>query len=247
MSENQIKDQSSIQNDEKIKKVKVKLFVFLLIVAVVIIRPYLLDSFKKIDDMNNYIWTLDQKINTLDTQLQKAKRYNNIAIASDESQDAIIWCYFASKDNQKKIDKEVCSELEKNDEIKNNLNVIRNYYLMTWMNLDKMDYDQKLILESIDQFLLSHNKDWLNIVSFWSPNLVDFESWLYELPVSISVDFNNDAWLISFIDNVERVVKIDYPVIFSIDSLNYDILKHEETQTANLTLKIYFYQKIIKK
>lgn len=72
------------------------------------------------------------------------------------------------------------------------------------------------------------------------------------LPISLSIEFENEEAIISFIKNVENFVvpdeeesgmtttKQDNRLMYIIDNISYDITNYEETQVADLEMYIFY-------
>ncbi len=109
-----------------------------------------------------------------------------------------------------------------------------------------MDFDQKRILANIDMFLLKNNLSSSNgevqTITFASSQPVDKSIWLYKVPITLTIDFNDNKALLSFIQNIERKIFLDNPMLYKILSVNYDITKYNEIQSVTLTIEAYFYK-----
>ena len=46
----------------------------------------------------------------------------------------------------------------------------------------------------------------------------------------------------SFLDNLENKVHLELPVMYVINSVNYDIVNYQDSQTIDVDLVVYFYK-----
>lgn len=103
-----------------------------------------------------------------------------------------------------------------------------------------MAFDQKKILANINEFLLRGANNQSNgvVTSIIFGNLSPVEELesIDQVPITLTVDFADKNGLLSFIYNVENTVSPQFPMLYKINSVNYDIVKYQETQTVTIEL-----------
>lgn len=52
----------------------------------------------------------------------------------------------------------------------------------------------------------------------------------------MTVDFADKNGLLSFVYNVENMISAQFPMLYRLTSVNYDIVKYEENQTVTIEL-----------
>ena len=120
----------------------------------------------------------------------------------------------------------------------------RTYMLIDSLEWEKMRFNQKLVLKNINDFLLK-TVSWLGngellSITFWSPVSVDSEYNLFRIPITLRVTFEHEEMLMSFLHNVEERVHLTIPILYKIDSMNYDIVNYSQEQTVAITMNAYY-------
>jgi hypothetical protein len=108
-----------------------------------------------------------------------------------------------------------------------------------------MNFNQKEILRNIYEFMLT-NDEWqrlgsLESIMFWSLEISDDSLWLVSLPITIWVTFVWKEPILTFLDNVENRVFMETPIMYVINSMNYDIVWYTEEQSVEVSLTAYFF------
>lgn len=126
--------------------------------------------------------------------------------------------------------------------------IVRNYLMMTWLSIEKMDFDQKLLLHNIVDWLLvdpNSNKSIVsNIwsISFWDLWLVDDDINLYKLRVDMQLNFTNATNFLKFVNNIEKNIDQNNRMLYKIISMDFDIVNHLQPQLVKVSLYAYFYK-----
>lgn len=168
-----------------------------------------------------------------------------ISLEADQIKKNLEMIEYVNKNNENVIN---CINNQwikcKDDKIKN-VQEIRNYLLMSQNTSMKMDFDQKNILANIDKHLLPLNNGTngnIEIITFAAAQPVDKSLWLYKLPITLSINFTDDKSLLVFIQNIERKIFNENPMLYKIVSVNYDVAKYQENQDVEIVLEAYFYK-----
>lgn len=142
---------------------------------------------------------------------------------------------------------EGCLELP--TDIQDDFAVVRSYLLTHNLNDEKMDTDERKIIENIDTMLLksdfmSEYSDLNGIISkisIWDKTLQDD---LYVVPVQLNITFENRESLLSFINNVERYIPEEETmrILYKIDRITYDIVNSDEPQDTVVYMNLYYYE-----
>lgn len=219
----------------KVQETKYKIIIFVLVVVALFNWNKFNDSFANVENLSNRYQNLNTERRTVE---------NNILIAKENIDflEYLSWKDLNIINCINSITCETSSIITWHDRI--NDDVLRYYYLLAKHNPNKMSFDQRLILRNINEFLFnkrSANSFWdINIISFWNPRVTTFQKWLYELPITINANFSDSDNLFNFINNIENRVFREFPVLYEIDSINYDIVKYDQFQTVNINLKAYY-------
>lgn len=126
--------------------------------------------------------------------------------------------------------------------------VVRNYLMMTWLSIEKMDFDQKQLLHNIvDGLLVDFNTKQSIVsniwsISFWDLWLVDKDINLYKLRVDMQLNFSNAFNFLKFVNNIEKNIDKNNRILYKIISLDYDIVNHLQPQIVKVSLYSYFYK-----
>lgn len=118
-------------------------------------------------------------------------------------------------------------------------------YLLVWnLKWKKMEFNQKVILKNINDFLLKTSA-WLDnaslqSVTFSNPVLVDENYSLYRIPIQLSIEFQHKNMLASFLHNIEDRVSFTIPILYKIEALSYNIVEYNQPQIVQLSLDAYY-------
>lgn len=212
--------------------------VILLLLVFILWYNYILPSYDEYEYTKVELLNTEQQLS--DFLVKKAKYESNIWLVDTikNLEPQVINCVNTL---------EWCTELP--DIVKNNFSVVRSYLLLTWMVNNKMSVDEKKILANIDGFLLKRDSLSESVISNWVLNKVviwekeQFNENLYFVPIELSITFTDKDGLMSFIDNAEKRIPFqeDYRILYKIDTINYDIVNHDEPQESSIFMYWYFY------
>ena len=142
---------------------------------------------------------------------------------------------------------ESCQELDK--DIQDKIWLAKSYLLTQNLDDEKMDVDERKIIENIDMFLLKlepfSNNSFVNgtisKISIWDKELV---GWLYVVPVQLDITFDDKEYLLSFINNIEKYMpeSEDLRVLYKIDRITYDVVNSDEPQDTIVYMNLYYYE-----
>lgn len=141
------------------------------------------------------------------------------------------------------VNDKICNDIK--PKLMENLPFFRTYIILGSSEAQKMDFNQKLLLKSILEYLLK-NTDWTDNgkllgLHFWAAAVLDEQYHLYKLPLSLDIEFENKQNFLSFLKNVEQRINFLLPVVYKVDSVDYDIVQYKFKQTIQVALVAYFY------
>lgn len=232
--ENNLTNSVSLENI-KLRNIKQKAYIFILLVLTYLFWGSFQDSFSQVEALNSQNIALDNQLIQVESDLSDANKINEITKTAETNKDKIVAC----------INEKRCDMLETSKDIKDNISTIRTYFLINKFDISKMDFNQKAILQNINEFLLNSvsNPNWnINIISFWVPTLADYDKDIYKLPITLSIDFANKNMLLNFLENMEYKLPVLNGVYYKINSLNYNIVNYDIGQTVNIWVDAYFYK-----
>ncbi|MEF2175296.1 MAG: hypothetical protein V3575_02390 [Candidatus Absconditabacteria bacterium] len=126
--------------------------------------------------------------------------------------------------------------------------IVRNYLMMTGLSIEKMDFDQKLLLHNIvDGLLVDPNSNKsivsnIGSISFGDLGLVDDDINLYKLRVDMQLNFTNATNFLKFVNNIEKNIDQNNRMLYKIISMDFDIVNHLQPQLVKVSLYAYFYK-----
>lgn len=168
-----------------------------------------------------------------ETKAVKIEKDLVVLLSDDEKQNTLIKCL---NNNQ-------CDDIS--PVIMGEIKFLRVFMMMNYLGWEKMEFDQKTLLRSINEFLnktpwglTNWSIQWIN---FWSPSTVSEEYEIKTLDVTINMEFDHKRNLISFLENLEDKVFKELPVLYVISNINYDIVNYTERQAVNIVTKIYYF------
>lgn len=108
-----------------------------------------------------------------------------------------------------------------------------------------MDFDQRVVLKSISEFLVKAPGGGLNgqieSINFSAPTIVDPTLSLYKLPFNLTIEFPSKSMLLAFLSNIDTKVNFEFPVLYAVDSVSYDAMEYENAQTVLVSMWAYYY------
>ncbi len=236
-------DLTSFETKKKVDDVKQKLYVFGLAIVAYFIYTYasaaLTDYTNNTKSLTEIEWTISEKQTQIDSLKSNEQTLKQITRESDMNN--LVTCI----NNSNLCDKVLTW-------VKKDITVTRSYLLLTPLSGSKMDVDQKTLLKYFNEYLLiEKDKDTdadrelgqlLNI-TFTEPNLIDQAKQIYTIGVDTTIIFPNKENMMKMIKKIETWLESEHLLLMKISSINYDIVKFEESQTVNVSFTIYQYKK----
>jgi hypothetical protein len=183
----------------------------------------------------NELDQIEEKLTSAEKDIEKAQLENDIIKELNDvgKQFTIINC----------LNFDECDDVDQ--ELLKKIDLLRTYIVLTDIDSFKMNYNQRYFLKSIDSFLLRTegglpNGELLS-VNFGNPKPVEDKYHLYALPFNITVEFDHKNMLFSFLENVERRVNMSLPILYRVESLNYDIIEYRYKQVVKVNMSAYYY------
>lgn len=181
-----------------------------------------------LDDTNTLIKEKEAEIESV-----KVEKKVVALLSEQEKQNTLINC----------LNNEVCEVID--DRLIDNIKFLRVFMMMNYLWWEKMSFDQKTILRSIIEFL--NKEPWwrtngtLEWIIFSEPEMINEEYKIKTLKISIDMEFDHKRDLISFLKNTEDKVFVSLPVLYVINTINYDIVNYTESQAVNIWMDIYYF------
>jgi hypothetical protein len=141
------------------------------------------------------------------------------------------------------VNEKLCNDIK--PKLMENLPFFRTYIILSSLESPKMDFDQKVIIKSVLEYLLMSPEGTGNgkllWIQFGSVSVLDDEHHLYKLPFSLEVEFANKQNFLSFLTNVEQKINFLLPIVYKIEWLNYSIVEYKFEQTVKVDMIAYYY------
>lgn len=208
----------------------------LLIILLVFFR-LILPSIDKYNDEKASLLRADNELQEI--QMKEDQYYQNIWNLEDiqVKSSQIVSCV---------NEMQGCNELS--GEIRDHFWLARSYLLTYNIDGNKMEVNERKIIENIDMFLLKDNPfannsavNWtLSKISIWDKTL---ENWLYSVPIQLDITFEDKNSLLSFLNNVEKYIpeEEENRILYKIDKITYDIVNSDEPQDTTIYMNLYYY------
>ncbi|MDR0860324.1 MAG: hypothetical protein LBO09_05110 [Candidatus Peribacteria bacterium] len=116
---------------------------------------------------------------------------------------------------------------------------------------EKMPVDEQKVLRNLNEYLIRDgvaqgipvkNGD-IKSINISDPTPVEGSAVLFEVPLSLSIEFDRVEDLISFVHNVEKKL-ISVPndrILYKIQEVGYDIISSDKAQTTAISMIAYYY------
>lgn len=177
---------------------------------------------------------LEQKIHALTAQKKNRKLI-------DKAQQQIIHCINTDK---------ACATLQ--EKLQDDWQAALSYLQLGNLSSEKMGIDEKKILKNLDQYLIKNDPDAdhssrngdIQSIEIGQEHLLDAQTQLYQLPLLITVAFDDKDDLVSFVDNIEQYI-IPEPqdrILYSVQELSYDITAYDKRQETEIWLLAYYFK-----
>lgn len=182
----------------------------------------------EIDQLDSDITSLKNEIVLVESVLAIVKHLDN-----EQKQNTISLCLNFSQ----------CDGVPSS--LMSHTTLLRNYIILDRLQGEKMDFDQKMVLKSIAEFLLRStwgvsNGELLSI-NFSPVITIDETLRLYKLPFTLTANFPNKNFLMTFLGNVDTKMNFDLPILYALDNMSYDAMEYEDEQTVTITMWAYYY------
>ncbi len=114
-----------------------------------------------------------------------------------------------------------------------------------------MGLNERRILASLNDYALMRNpNNTANrerngaIQSVRIADPVQYEPNVMRVPIDLTVQFSNKDGLLSFINNIENTIptNTNHRLLYVIDQIDYDVVRYNQTQEANIQLSLFYYQ-----
>lgn len=183
----------------------------------------------------NDIEKKEEEIAKVEEQISKTTIEKEVIqhLIDEKKQNAIINC----------LNYDICTWMS--DALIKELDFLRIFLIVWGLSDDKMAFNQKEILRNMNEYMLT-SPQWevygsIESINFWSVREVSKAYKLQSLEISMNIEFTNKESLYEFLDNMENKIYMEVPVMYVIDSMNYDIVNYEETQSVWVKVSAYFF------
>lgn len=243
--------------DQKLKNLWYQVWIFVCLIIIFFFWSGFNNSFNVYQKVKWEYLELDQTLNWLLDKEEELNKLINLIDLSKTNQSKLFDCINNFVCETKNLTLEelkqckktnFCWELKKIDSwLFDNISLLRDFYLLNKFEEWKLTYDQKKILKNIMEYLMvndNKNNIWeINIITFWTPKLLDNDLWIYSLPIVLSIDFKDKNDFFTFLNNIEYNISNDIDnILYKISAINYDIVNYSQQQTVNINMEIYFYK-----
>ncbi|HMT01580.1 MAG TPA: hypothetical protein PKC14_04600 [Candidatus Absconditabacterales bacterium] len=222
---------NSFQN-YRLVAIKYRIYSAVLLVGLYFLWTYIDAILPEYEALNVTAATADETLMNLDKEISQA-RLDDSMVTSLSGKTADILTVVNSQTG--------CSILPKN--ISTNLNTIKSYMLLSDLESEKMKYDEKKILANINEFLLNDGRGgkYADITSISIGEKKQDKAKNNFIPITIlmSVDYRG---LSQILDAVENKINPDFPILYTIESINYDLVNDQQTQDVTMVLNAYYYK-----
>lgn len=217
------------QNDTKVVlTIKYKIYTAVLVILMAFWRWYVSDSAAEYDTTRQSVVTLQQQKILKEAEYQK--------VVSDLTK--------VNQINQQKTDLFTCLSTKGcatiPDALKNSLPQVRAFLQLQKNEWTKMEFDQKKVLANINEYLLKWTNGVINgaITSIVFGNVAPVAALgnVVQIPITLTIDFADKNGLLSFVYNVENTISAQFPMLYKVNSINYDIVKYQQNQTVTIEL-----------
>ncbi len=220
--------QNDLHSTKMVLTVKYKIYIVILIVIMVITQWYMKDAVAKHRAMQDSIETLEQQQMLKDAEYQQTVKDLLIVKEINAQKTSVVDC----------LSTRGCSTLP--ESLNPVLEHVRAFLQLQKNDAEKMAFDQKTILANINEYLLRGTTNQSNgvVTSITFGNIADVKEIdsLIMVPITLTIDFADKNGLLNFVYNVENNISPRYPMLYKIHSINYDIVKYQQSQTVTIEL-----------
>lgn len=228
---------SFIQKQNQIAEIKYKIYAFILVLIGIWFWWILEGKSAQVDALSADLIDTQNQIQLLDVKIKNDQENKKIIWIAKEQYEQIANC----------INKRICDGVTSNKEVAKNLGNLRTFYLTNKLESDKMTIDQKLVLRTIDDYLLKKDGSsiWqIQSITYGDQIEVSKEKKIYKLPINVQIEFFNKDDFVQFILNTEKYLDpaLKYRVLFKINSMNYNIANYESLQKVTMMMEVFYYR-----
>ncbi len=230
----------SYVQQKRFVSVKYKMYTLFIVTALIVL-------YGPVSDAAIASWDKWERANTIaQTTTMRLKSQEEYVIKTDtiksiqEKQDIVVSCI---------NDQDKCDQLPENI----NIDVAKAYIQIGSLNKEKMKVNESKILKNINEFITRDESYTDEIRYNWTVTNIlidepkDIENKMIQVPITLTITFNNKENLIKFLHNIENRVFYDTKdglndsILYRIDELKYDIVNYKETQDVEVILSAYAY------
>lgn len=230
----------SYVQQKRFVSVKYKMYTLFIVTALIVLYGPVSDaaiaSWDKWERGNTISQTTTMRLKSQEEYIIKTDTIKSI----QEKQDIIVSCI---------NDQDKCDQLPENI----NIDVAKAYIQIGSLNKEKMKVNESKILKNINEFITRDESYTDEIRYNWTVTNIlidepkDIENKMIQVPITLTITFNNKENLIKFLHNIENRVFYDTKdglndsILYRIDELKYDIVNYKETQDVEVILSAYAY------
>lgn len=182
-------------------------------------------------------------VQTTDMRLRSQQEYvikTDIIKSINDKQDIIVNCV---------------NEQDKCDQLPENINIdIAKAYVQIWsLSKEKMKVNESKLLKNINEFI-TRDESYTDEIRYNGivTNIIidepkDLENKMVQVPITMTITFNNKENLIKFLHNIENRIfynpqdGLKDSILYRIDELKYDIVNYKDSQDVEINLSAYAY------
>lgn len=215
-------------DNKQIRKVKFQIGIFVILLLSYIFYPYVEWVFNWYDTIKNEYEQKKIEFNNINWELKKVQNIKKKVEFIKSNQKDIIEC----------VNKSSKCNLQLTEE---DIILARAYFMFSKFDkLEKMDFNQKQIIDDFYTYIVSKNRWFLKSISFWNiKNMWEY----YILDLTLNIVFSNYDKFIEFLNTLEnKISKDEIKNLYIIQNVNYNILKSNEEQEVTVNLLLYYYK-----
>lgn len=224
----------------RVVDIRYKIYIVVLIFAIFTLGyNYVLPSFDLYESKKASLSSVELQMTNFENKQKLYELNKDLVDKSEQLENQIVWCV---------NDLKWCQELP--EMVKNNFGSLRSYILTNEMWNEKMEVNEKLILENIDSFLSKKVLNQgtkiangnINKIYIWDKQ--QYKDKLYFVPIKLNISFKDKESLLSFIDNTEKKIpeNDDIRMLYKIDQISYNVVDYDVLQDTDISMFLYFYQ-----
>ena len=253
----------------RVTTAKYKMYIVILCILICVILFKMPNIKAAHDKVHNDYTTAKNQLTTVEWKIKAAKwemaELQNIVA----NEDNIRWCLnWDSKVCDELPDTWKSCETEDCQSFTYDLSVPVSFSQLNSLHNEKMDVDEKKILKNLNEYLIKQDmwgttktrvgdileiniwesevvtKCWDHLATLWDNSIVkNCSDSFFMVPVNVTIEFSTIWDLTGFLYNVEKKMIEDKHdrILYKIQSVSYDIIASDESQTTNLDMIAYYY------